>query len=252
MIKILLCGCNGKMGQVITKAAEQQDDLKIVAGYDIADSGRNPYPVYTDLGRCNVRPDVLIDFSNPASLESLLSYASSNGIPAVIATTGLSQVQIRMLRNASGRIPVFFSANMSLGINLLIELVTKTAKLLESSFDIEIIEKHHNLKIDAPSGTALAIADAVNSVLEQKQEYVYDRHSRRKKRSRNEIGIHAVRGGTIVGEHSVIFAGNDEMIEISHTALSKEIFAVGALRAARFILGKKPGMYDMSDLVSQE
>jgi 4-hydroxy-tetrahydrodipicolinate reductase len=251
LIKILLSGCNGKMGQVITKSAGQQDDLKIIAGYDIADSGRNPYPVYTDLGRCNVRPDVLIDFSNPAALESLLSYAISNRIPAVIATTGLSQAQIRMLKNASGSIPVFFSANMSLGINLLIELVKKAAKLLESSFDIEIIEKHHNLKIDAPSGTALAIADAVNSVLEQKQEYVYDRHSRRKKRSRNEIGIHAVRGGTIVGEHSVIFAGNDEIIEINHTALSKEIFAAGALRAARFMPGKKPGMYNMSDLVSQ-
>jgi 4-hydroxy-tetrahydrodipicolinate reductase len=252
LIKILLSGCNGKMGQVITRLSAQQDDLRIIAGYDISEDGTNPYPVYTDLKKCDIRPDVLIDFSNPAALEALINYSTANRIPAVIATTGLSQTQFRMLEKASEQIPVFFSANMSLGINLLIGLVRKAAKLLESNFDIEIIEKHHNLKLDAPSGTALAIADAVNSVLEQKQEYVYDRHSRRKKRSRHEIGIHAVRGGTIVGEHSVIFAGNDEIIEINHTALSKEIFAVGALRAARFIFGKKPGMYNMNDLVEQE
>ncbi|HOQ07988.1 MAG TPA: 4-hydroxy-tetrahydrodipicolinate reductase [Clostridiales bacterium] len=252
MIKILLSGCNGKMGQVITRMAEKYDDLTIVAGYDIADSGKNPYPVYTDLERCIVRPDVLIDFSNPAALETLLAYASAGRIPAVIATTGLSQSQIRLLNKAAEIIPVFYSANMSLGINLLIGLVKKAARLLQADFDIEIVEKHHNLKIDAPSGTALAIADAVNSVLDMKHEYVYDRHSRRKKRSRNEIGIHAIRGGTIVGEHSVIFAGNDEIIEIRHTALSREIFATGALSAARFIIGKKPGMYGMSDLVGRE
>lgn len=251
MIKILLSGCNGKMGQVITRLAEQYDDLSIVAGYDIADSGKNPYPVYPDLSKCSIRPDVLIDFSNPAALESLLTFATSREIPVVIATTGHSQTQARMLKKSSEIIPVFHSANMSLGINLLIGLVKKAAKLLQTSFDIEIVEKHHNQKIDAPSGTALAIADAVNSVLDQKNEYVYDRHSRRKKRSRNEIGIHAIRGGTIVGEHSVIFAGNDEIIEIKHSALSKEIFATGALSAARFIIGKKPGMYDMNDLVGR-
>jgi len=251
LIKILLSGCNGKMGQVITRLAEQYDDLSIVAGYDIADSGKNPYPVYPDLSKCSIRPDVLIDFSNPAALESLLTFATSREIPVVIATTGHSQTQARMLKKSSEIIPVFHSANMSLGINLLIGLVKKAAKLLQTSFDIEIVEKHHNQKIDAPSGTALAIADAVNSVLDQKNEYVYDRHSRRKKRSRNEIGIHAIRGGTIVGEHSVIFAGNDEIIEIKHSALSKEIFATGALSAARFIIGKKPGMYDMNDLVGR-
>ncbi|HEY8349349.1 MAG TPA: 4-hydroxy-tetrahydrodipicolinate reductase [Clostridia bacterium] len=252
MIKILLSGCNGKMGQVITRLSEQYDDLSIVAGYDITDSGKNPYPVFSDLRKCSVRPDVLIDFSNPAALESILTYATSTEIPVVIATTGHSQTQARMLKKTSEIIPVFYSANMSLGINLLIGLVKKAAKLLQTSFDIEIVEKHHNQKIDAPSGTALAIADAVNSVLDQKHEYVYDRHSRRKKRSRNEIGIHAIRGGTIVGEHSVIFAGNDEIIEIRHSALSKEIFATGALSAARFIIGKKPGMYDMNDLVGRE
>jgi len=176
LIKILLSGCNGKMGQVITRLAEQYDDLSIVAGYDIADSGKNPYPVYPDLSKCSIRPDVLIDFSNPAALESLLTFATSREIPVVIATTGHSQTQARMLKKSSEIIPVFHSANMSLGINLLIGLVKKAAKLLQTSFDIEIVEKHHNQKIDAPSGTALAIADAVNSVLDQKNEYVYDRH----------------------------------------------------------------------------
>lgn len=240
------------MGQVITRLAEQYDDLYIAAGYDIADSGKNPYPVFTDLNECSVKPDVIIDFSNPAALEKLISYSTANKVPLVVATTGYSQSQVRLLQKASQSIPVFFSANMSLGINLLIGLVKKAAKLLESDFDIEIVEKHHNQKLDAPSGTALAIADAINSVMEQKCEYVYDRHSRRKKRSKNEIGIHAIRGGTIVGEHSVIFAGNDEIIEIRHTAMSKEIFAAGALRAARYLFGRKPGMYDMNDLIGED
>ena len=240
------------MGQVITRMAEQYSDLKITAGYDITDSGKNAYPVCTDLKKCEFHPDVIIDFSNPAALEGLIDYSVKNKIPAVIATTGLSQTQIKLLEKASHSIPVFFSANMSLGINLLIDLVKKAARLLEQNYDIEIIEKHHNQKLDAPSGTALAIADSINSVLAQKQEYVYDRHSRRKKRSKTEIGIHAIRGGTIVGEHSVIFAGSDEIIEINHTAMSKEIFGTGALRAARFLYGKAPGMYDMNDLISKE
>jgi 4-hydroxy-tetrahydrodipicolinate reductase len=252
LINILLSGCNGKMGQVITRMAEQYSDIRIVAGYDISDRGNNTYPVFTDLNKCGLRPDVIIDFSNPAALEELIGYSVNNGIPAVIATTGLSQAQIKLLEKASRSIPVFFSANMSLGVNLLIDLVKKAARLLEQNYDIEIIEKHHNQKIDAPSGTALAIADSINSVLSQKQEYVYDRHSRRKKRSKTEIGIHAIRGGTIVGEHSVIFAGNDEIIEIKHTAMSKEIFGTGALRAARFLYGKAPGMYDMNDLIKEE
>ncbi len=240
------------MGQVITRMAEQYSDLKITAGYDITDSGKNAYPVCTDLKKYEFHPDVIIDFSNPAALEGLIDYSVKNKIPAVIATTGLSQTQIKLLEKASHSIPVFFSANMSLGINLLIDLVKKAARLLEQNYDIEIIEKHHNQKLDAPSGTALAIADSINSVLAQKQEYVYDRHSRRKKRSKTEIGIHAIRGGTIVGEHSVIFAGSDEIIEINHTAMSKEIFGTGALRAARFLYGKAPGMYDMNDLISKE
>lgn len=252
MISILMSGCNGKMGQVITRLSEQYDDLKIAAGYDIADSGRNPYPVFTDLKDCDVKVDVIIDFSSPAALEGLMAFAVKKRLPVIVATTGLSPAQKSLLDQSSKKIPVFHAANMSLGINLLITLVKKAARLLESSYDIEIIEKHHNQKIDAPSGTALEIADSINSVLEQKQEYVYDRHSRRKKRSKTEIGIHAVRGGTIVGDHTVMFAGNDEIIEITHSATSKDIFGTGALRAARFICGKKPGLYDMNDLISEE
>lgn len=245
-----MSGCNGKMGQVISRLAKQYDDVKIVAGYDISDFIKNEYPVFTNLDKCNVEVDAIIDFSNPEALENILQFALSKKTPLVLATTGLSQAQKELLDSASKQIPVFFSANMSLGVNLLIDLVKKAAKILEANYDIEIVEKHHNQKLDAPSGTALAIADAVNSALEQKQEYVYDRHSRRKKRSKNEIGIHAVRGGTIVGDHSVIFAGNDEIIEINHIAMSKDIFGTGALRAAKFIHGKNPGMYNMSDLIS--
>ncbi len=252
MINILMSGCNGKMGQVITRLAEQSDGLKIAAGYDIFDSVKNSYPVFTELKKCDVKVDVIIDFSNPGALNNLLDYAIFRKLPVVMATTGLSQAQINQLKSSSRHIPVFFSANMSLGVNLLIDLVKKAAKVLEKNFDIEIIEKHHNQKLDAPSGTALSIADSINSVLEEKQEYIYDRHSRRKKRSKTEIGIHAVRGGSIVGEHSVIFAGNDEIIEINHMAMSKDIFGTGALRAAVFLYNKKPGFYNMNDLISSE
>ncbi len=252
MISILLSGCNGKMGQVITRLAEQHDDLKIVSGYDIADNGKQDYPVFTELNSCDVKIDVIIDFSNPVALNKLLAYATEKELPIIVATTGLSSEQKQLMKIASNSIAVFYSANMSIGINLLIDLVKKAARVLEPNYDIEIIEKHHNLKLDAPSGTALAIADSINEVIEQKHEYVYDRHSRRKKRGKSEIGIHAVRGGTITGDHCVIFAGNDEIIEINHFAGSKEIFATGALRAAKFIYGKEPGMYNMSDLIDEE
>lgn len=252
MINILLSGCNGKMGQVITRLASERNDLKIAAGYDQNTSLQNTYPVFSDLSKCNLDIDVIIDFSHPSALDNLLQFAVSHKIPAVIATTGLANTQIQMLSDASKRIPVFFSANMSLGVNLLIDLVKKAARVLEKDFDIEIVEKHHNQKIDAPSGTALAIADAINSSLEEQHEYIYDRHSRRKKRSKTEIGIHAVRGGTIVGDHSVIFAGNDEIIEINHIATSKEIFAVGALNAAAFLYKKSAGMYNMNDLIESK
>jgi 4-hydroxy-tetrahydrodipicolinate reductase len=252
MINILMSGCNGKMGQVITRLAEQYDDMRIAAGFDVHDSGKNAYPVFSEIARCDVPVDVIIDFSNPNALDSVVKFAVSGKLPLIVATTGLSQIQRKILEQTALKIPVFCSANMSLGVNLLIDLVKKAAKVLETNFDIEIIEKHHNQKIDAPSGTALAIADSIGSVMDQKQEYIYDRHSRRKKRSRNEIGIHAVRGGTIVGEHSVIFAGNDEIIEINHSAMSKDIFGTGALRAARFLCKKAPGLYSMNDLIADE
>jgi len=252
MINILMSGCNGKMGQVITRLVEQYDDMCIAAGFDVYDSGKNDYPVFSELSMCDVKVDVIIDFSNPNALESVVKYAITGELPLIVATTGLSKLQIKLLEQAAIKIPVFFSANMSLGVNLLIDLVKKAAKILDQNFDIEIIEKHHNQKIDAPSGTALAIADSIGSVLNKKLEYIYDRHSRRKKRSRNEIGIHAVRGGTIVGEHSVIFAGDDEIIELNHSAMSKDIFGTGALRAARFISKKSPGLYSMNDLISEE
>lgn len=249
MINILMSGCNGKMGQVITRLASLSDNVKIVAGFDINDNIKNTYPVFSNLEKCDARIDVIIDFSNPMAFDTILQYSLKHKVPLVMATTGLSQQQISRLKEAAGIIPVFFSANMSLGVNLLIDLVKKAARVLEQNFDIEIVEKHHNQKLDAPSGTALAIADAINSELSQKQEYVYDRHSRRKKRSKTEIGIHAVRGGTIVGDHSVIFAGTDEIIEINHTAMSKEIFGVGALRAAKFLYDKKAGLYSMDCLI---
>jgi len=250
MIKIAMSGCNGKMGQVITRLVKEKDGFEIVCGFDVTDTVNNEYPVYKDPENCAQQVDVIIDFSHPNALIKLLPFAVSRNIPIVVATTGLSHTQISALHETAEKIPVFFSANMSLGVNLLIDLVCRAAKILEDSFDIEIIEKHHNQKIDAPSGTALAIAESISSSLPQTKEFVYDRHSVRKKRNKNEIGIHAVRGGTIVGEHSVIFAGNDEIIEINHKAMSKEIFAVGALRAAEFLIGKKPGMYNMKDLVN--
>lgn len=252
MINILMSGCNGRMGQVITRLTGQSEDLRIAAGFDIVDSIKNSYPVFTDINKCDEKLDVIIDFSNPDAFGKLLDYARARRLPLVMCTTGLTQAQLKQLEESSKNIPVFFSANMSLGVNLLIDLVKKAAKVLEQNFDIEIIEKHHNQKLDAPSGTALAIADSINSALEEKQEYIYDRHSRRKKRSKTEIGIHAIRGGTIVGEHSVIFAGNDEIIEINHIANSKEIFATGALRAAKFLYNKEPGFYNMNDLIANE
>lgn len=249
MINILMSGCNGKMGQVITRLSENYENLKIVAGFDLYAQAKNDYPVFSKFRDCNVKVDVIIDFSNPDAFENVLNFALEKKIALVMATTGLSQIQRKQLDEAARTIPVFFSANMSLGVNLVIDLVKKAVKVLESSFDIEIVEKHHNQKLDAPSGTALAIADAINSTLDQKQEYMYDRHSRRRKRSKNEIGIHAVRGGTIVGDHSVIFAGSDEIIEINHMAMSKDIFGTGALKAANFLASKAPGLYNMTDLI---
>jgi len=249
MINVLLNGCNGKMGQNIVQCSRFRNDLAIVAGLDITPGDGYPFPVYTNPRDIREKIDLIIDFSHPSALDTVLGYALEKKLPVVIATTGFNQEQKRKIERAASEIPILLSANMSLGINLLIQLVKTAVKTLYGSFDIEIVEKHHNQKVDAPSGTALAIADAINAAIApNRMKYVYDRHSSNQKRTRDEIGIHAIRGGTITGEHTVIFAGNDEIIEIKHTALSKRLFAEGALKAATFLYGKEPGLYGMQDI----
>lgn len=250
MINIILSGCNGRMGQVITRLAADDDNIGITAGFDINDKIANLYPVFRTPSECTEKADVLIDFSHPSAFSDVLAFCLESNTPAVICTTGLSAEQRDTLKKESKNIPIFFSANMSLGINLLTALAKKAAKLLADGYDIEIVERHHNQKVDAPSGTALAIADGVSGVLDTAPEYVYDRHNVRRKRRKNEIGIHSVRGGTIVGDHEIIFAGTDEVIELRHSAQSKEVFAVGALKAAKFLTGKPNGLYSMDDLVA--
>ena len=250
MTNIILSGCNGKMGQVIARLLSEDNSARVIFGYDINKEMKNSFPVFSDFGETELGGDVVIDFSHPSSFSSVTKYCRETKTPLVMTTTGLSDEQKDELLSLSKEVAVFFSANMSIGVNLLVNLVKKATAILGDAFDIEIIEKHHNLKIDAPSGTALMIADEISSVTQYSPEYVYDRHSVRKKRTSHEIGIHAVRGGTIVGEHDVIFAGNDEIIEIKHTATSKEIFATGSIRAAKFIKDAKPGMYNMSNLIA--
>ena len=250
MINILLSGACGRMGQAITTLCADFENLKISCGFDSYTGLQTEYPVYDSYDKITEPVDVIIDFSNPSNTENLLAYAKKQGVPCIIATTGLSAEQKELMQETSKDIPVFFSANMSLGVNLIIALAQKAAQILGDKFDIEIIEKHHNQKLDAPSGTALAIADAISEAIDTTPQYVYDRHSVRKKRDKNEIGIHAVRGGTIVGEHDILFAGNNEIVEINHRATSREIFATGALKAAEFIYGKPAGMYSMKDLFS--
>lgn len=251
MIKIIMNGCNGKMGQVITRLVAEDDACEIVAGFDINTSIENTYPVYADPNEFMGEADVVIDFSHPSCLTGILDYCKNRKLPVILSTTGFTQEQKAEFTAASSEIPVFFSANMSLGINLIIALAKTATKLLEGNFDIEIVERHHNQKIDAPSGTALAIADAIDETLSYPAEYTYDRHNVRKKRGKHEIGLHAVRGGTIVGEHEIIFAGTDEVIELKHSAHSKEVFAVGAIKAAKFITSKPAGMYAMNDLIRE-
>lgn len=247
MLKILLNGCLGKMGQAVEACVNGRDDVIIICGVDIAEGGKS-YPVYSCFVDVQEKPDVIIDFSNPMVLDDMLSFAAENKIPAIICTTGFSDAQVEKIKATADQIPVFYSGNMSLGINVLIALSKMAARVLSDSFDIEIIEKHHNLKIDAPSGTALMIADAIS---EEKSgaQYIYDRHAYRKKRDKSEIGIHSVRGGTIVGEHEVIFAGHDEVVSLKHQAQSKGVFASGAVNAAIYICGKSSGLYDMSDVL---
>ncbi len=249
MLKAILVGASGKMGGNITDCAAADTEIEIVAGVDKVNIGQK-YPVFADFEAINLKADVIIDFSHVSLLDSLLDYAIKSNTPVVIATTGYSAEQIKKIKAAAKIIPVFFTFNMSIGVNLLCSLAKKAASVLGGDFDVEIIEKHHNLKIDAPSGTAIMLANAVNSQFNDSYSYEYDRHSKRAKRPKNEIGIHSIRGGTIVGEHDVIFAGRDEVITLSHSATSKEVFAVGAIRAAKFIASKKPGLYDMNDVMS--
>ena len=256
MIKLLLTGCNGRMGKAIVRATAESGVYDIVAGVDLRQDTetytRGSFPVFERLTDVAVRADVIIDFSHHSLTEALLTYAEEQQMPVVIATTGHTDEEKAIISRASKKIPVFYSRNMSLGINLLIELVRQATKMLGPDFDIEIIEKHHNQKLDAPSGTALMLADAISEVTSFLPEYIYERESRREKRGKNEIGIHSVRAGTIVGEHEVIFAGHDEMIALSHSAASREVFARGALRAAGYLFDKKPGLYDMQSLVSDQ
>ena len=250
MVKIIMHGCNGHMGQVISDIVEKDPDAEIVAGIDIADQGKNSYPVFTDIDVCQTEADAIIDFSSAKATDKLLEYSAARQIPVVLCSTGLSEEQLAKVEETSRKVAVLKSANMSLGINTLLKLVQDAARVLATAgFDMEIVEKHHRLKVDAPSGTALALADSLNEAMDNKYHYVYDRSQKREKRDDKEIGISAVRGGTIVGEHEVIFAGQDEVIEFKHTAYSKAIFGKGAVEAAKFIAGKPAGRYDMSDVI---
>ena len=249
MLRIILNGCGGRMGRVITALADGMDDIKITAGIDVTSPDDLPFPVYKKASECDTTADVVIDFSHPSAFTDITSYCIDRNIALVIATTGLDGEQLESLENISSQIPLFHSANMSMGINLLIELAKTAASFTEDLFDIEIIEKHHNQKLDSPSGTALAISDGINEALKSPKTPVYDRTGYRKKRHGSEIGIHAIRGGTIVGEHSVILAGRDEVIEIKHEAMSRDIFASGAIKAARFLKGKPAGLYSMHDII---
>ena len=247
MTSIILSGACGHMGRVIADTVRKKDGFEIVCDFDIKQDAASPFPVYSSPKEFSGRADVIIDFSHPSAFEGVLDYAVNTKTPVVFATTGLSEEQKNKMKAASEKTAVFYSANMSLGISVITVLAKRAAEILGDDFDIEIIEKHHHRKLDAPSGTALAIADELNE--KDDFEYVYDRHSVRKARSPKEIGIHSVRGGTIVGEHTVLFAGNDEVIEIKHSAASREIFATGAIAAAGFLKGKPAGMYSMKDIV---
>lgn len=250
MVKIIMHGCNGKMGQVITGIVAADKDAEIVAGIDIVDNRQNPYPVFTNIDDCNVEADVIIDFASAKAIDKLLDYVETRKIPVVLCTTGLSEEQIARVEEVSKKVAVLKSANMSLGINTLFKVLKSVSPLLaEAGFDIEIVEKHHHFKVDAPSGTALALGDAVNESLPEKYEYKFDRSQDRIPRPKNEIGFSSVRGGTIVGEHDVIFAGEDEVITFSHTAYSKSVFAKGAVEAAKFLKGQPAGHYTMKEVI---
>ncbi len=252
MTKVIMHGCNGKMGQMITNIIAAEEDIEIVAGVDASDHIKNTYPVFTNIAQCDAAADVVIDFCSAAEVDALLDYCAEKQIPCVLCTTGLSEAQLAHVDEAAKKVAVLKSANMSLGVNMLLKLLKNAAQVLvPAGFDIEIVEKHHNLKVDAPSGTALALADSINEEFDNQFEYVYDRSGKRERRTDKEIGISAVRGGTIVGDHDIIFAGEDEVITFSHRAYSKALFGKGAVQAAKFLKGKPAGKYDMKDVIGE-
>ena len=250
MIKLIMHGCNGKMGRMITGIVNSDENAEIVAGVDAYTGVPNEYPVFANISECDVEADAIIDFSNAGAVDGLLDYCVEKNVPVVLCTTGLSEEQLQKVEETSKKVAILKSANMSLGVNMLLKLLKDATKVLSpAGFDIEIVEKHHNQKLDAPSGTAIALADSINEELNNEFEYTYDRSQVRKKRDKKEIGISAVRGGTIVGEHEIIFAGEDEVIEFKHTAYSRAVFGKGAVEAGKFLAGKEAGMYDMSDVI---
>ncbi len=248
MVKVLINGCNGRMGQVLAKEIDRFSNLLLVGGFDIADNGSNTFPVYTNINDIKEKPDVIVDFSVPVATLNILKYAVNSKISMVIATTGFDSEQLKEIEEASKVIPIFKSSNMSYDINLMKKVVAEVAKALKGT-DIEIVETHHNRKIDAPSGTAITLADSINSALGNNMEYVFNRHDIHEKRKPNEIGFSSIRGGNIVGEHSVQFYGVHETFEIKHTSYSRDVFAEGALKACEFIANKTPGLYGMDDMV---
>ena len=253
MTRIIMHGCNGKMGQMIASLIAQDDEIEIVAGVDVSDHISNPFPVFKTISECNVDADAIIDFASAKAVDALLDYCLEKKTPCVLCTTGLNPEQTQRIVEVAKETAILKSANMSLGINMLLKLLKEATNVLApAGFDIEIVEKHHNQKIDAPSGTALALADSINEELNNDYQYCYDRSQIREKRTKKEIGIAAIRGGTIVGEHDVIFAGADEVITFSHTAYSKAIFAKGAIQAAKFLKGKPAGFYNMSHVIDAQ
>ena len=251
MVKMIMHGCNGRMGHVIADLVAADDAIEIVAGVDAFGESTYSFPVFRSLSECNVDADVIVDFSNASAVDGLLDHCASRNIPVVLCSTGLSDEQLDKVKETSDKVAILKSANMSVGVNALMKVLKEVSPIFAAAgFDIEIVEKHHNQKLDAPSGTAIALADSINDSLRNEYDYVYDRSTRREKRPVKEIGISAVRGGTIVGDHDVIFAGQDEVVTISHRAYSRAIFGKGAIEAAKFLAGKGPGMYDMSDVLA--
>ncbi|MEZ4357662.1 MAG: 4-hydroxy-tetrahydrodipicolinate reductase [Eubacteriales bacterium] len=253
MIRVILNGVNGKMGQVLANTISVNENIAVIAGIDrFTSAHKNPFPVYENINECDLPADVLIDFSRPEALPNNIEYCKRKNMSIVIATTGFNADELAIIEEASNIIPIFMASNMSLGVNLQMELCKKAASFLGYSYDVEIIETHHNQKVDSPSGTALSIANSINEAYLNTMDYTYGRHSRNDKRTNHEIGIHSVRGGTVPGEHQVKFFGNDEILEINHFAISKQIFAVGAIRAAKFISEKAPGLYGMKDILAEQ